>query len=194
MTDAGANVPGNTTAVIFAGGQATRMHGRKALRAFGGTTLLDRALAKAHGWTKDVAITARSADQLGATAAPVLLDAPNIEGPLAGLLSASRVPSPYVLTIPCDMPFLPDDLLDRLAGAIAGHDAVLASSGGQVQPVCGLWRTRALAGIAAYASSGRRSLIGFAESIGFTTVEWGEGPFANLNTPDEFEAARRLLG
>jgi molybdopterin-guanine dinucleotide biosynthesis protein A len=98
--------------------------------------------------------------------------------------------------MPCDMPFLPDDVPDRLARALPGHGAALAASSGRVHPVCGLWRGDALAQVRDYAASGRRSLIGFAEAVGYTAVEWPIDPFdpfLNLNSPEDFAAAERLL-
>ena len=98
-----------------------------------------------------------------------------------------------MLTIPCDAPFLPEDLPERLAAALPGHGAALAASGGRVHPVCGLWRTDALAQLRGYAAEGRRSLIGFAETIGFAAVDWPEGAFFNVNSPGDLaEAAARL--
>lgn len=170
------------------------MGGGKPLRLLGGRTLLDRAIERAQGWTDRIYLSVRSAGQLGATGLPMLVDEPGIAGPLAGLAAARKIDRPAVLTIPCDMPFLPDDLLPALAAALPGHGAALAEGGGQVYPVCGLWRTEALAGIDRYAASGRQSLIGFAEAIGFGTAAWEGDLFDNLNTPAELAAAEARLG
>jgi molybdopterin-guanine dinucleotide biosynthesis protein A len=180
--------------LILAGGEGQRIGGDKPLRLLAGRTLLERAIDRARGWSDEVAVAVRSAAQVGEPGVPILIDPPGLEGPIGGLASALRLGRERVLTIPCDMPFLPDDLLVRLAAALPNHQAALAASGGHVHPVCGLWRTDALARVRGYAASGRRSLIGFAERIGYAGVEWPDGPFFNVNDPDELALAEARLG
>ena len=181
--------------LILAGGEGRRIGGDKPLRLLGGRTLIDRAIERAERWSDRIAIAARSADQVGETRFPVLIDPLGLEGPLGGLASALRLERPVVLTIPCDMPFLPDDVPDRLAEALQGHGAALAASEGRLHPVCGLWRAEALARLPAYAASGRRSLIGFAETVGYAAVEWSGDPFFNVNSRQDLEqAGARLAG
>lgn len=179
--------------LILAGGEGSRIGGGKPLRLLGGRTLLDRAVERARGWSERVAVAARSPEQAGDAAVEIFLDPPGLEGPLAGLASALRAARVPVLTMPCDMPFLPDDLPDRLAAALPGHGAALAASGGHVHPVCGLWRAGAADALDAYAASGRRSLIGFAEAIGHVAVEWPDDPFFNVNSPDDLARAEAML-
>jgi molybdopterin-guanine dinucleotide biosynthesis protein A len=165
------------------------MGGSKPLRLLGERTLLDHAIERALGWSDTVAISARDPDQVGHSQLAVLLDPPRLAGPLAGLAAARQLGSDFVLTIPCDMPFLPGDLPSRLAAVLPGHAAALVSAAGRLQPVCGLWRTGALDGIEAYEASGRSSVVGFAREIGFATAELEVGAVDNVNTPDELAAA-----
>jgi len=167
--------------VILAGGAGRRIGGGKPLRMLGGMTLLDRALAMARSWSDEVLI----AD--GTT------DAPGIEGPLGGVATA-LARGEDILTIPCDMPFLPPDLPERLSAGAAA--AVLAESGGRLHPVCALWRASAAEGLPAYVASGRRSLHGFAESVGYATVSWSTepvDPFFNINDEADLKRAEALL-
>lgn len=182
--------------LVLAGGEGSRIGGKKPFRTLAGRTLLERAIETARSWSGEVAIAVRHPGQVGAQDVPVLCDPPGLEGPLAGLASALRLGKETVLTIPCDAPFLPDDLAERLAAALPGHGAALASSGGQVHPVCGLWRRDALAQVPGYAASGRRSLIGFAERVGSVRVEWSSqpvDPFFNINGPQDLATAERLV-
>jgi molybdopterin-guanine dinucleotide biosynthesis protein A len=181
------------TVLILAGGEGRRIGGFKPMRRLGGQTLLERAIERARAWSDEVMVAARSAEQVGEPGIPVLIDPPGLEGPLGGLASAMRINRECVLTIPCDSPFLPDDLPKRLAAVLPGHAASLAASHGRVYPVCGLWRTEALAQVRGYAASGRRSLIGFAEKIGYSTAEWPESVFFNVNRGEDMvEAEARL--
>jgi molybdopterin-guanine dinucleotide biosynthesis protein A len=180
--------------VILAGGEGSRIGGSKPMRRLGGRTLLDRAIDLAREWSDEVAIAVRTDGQVGETGVARLLDPPGLEGPLGGLASALRLRRETILTIPCDSPFLPNDLPKRLAAALPGFAAALARSGGRVHPVCGLWRADALAQVRAYAASGRRSLIGFAEMIGYTAVDWPEEPFFNINSAADLAEAESRLG
>lgn len=170
------------------------MGGGKPLRLLGARTLLDRAIERARGWSDTVAVSARHPEQVGDTRLPVLIDPPGLAGPLAGLAAARELGRDMVLTIPCDMPFLPLDLPAVLAAVLPGHGAALASGEGRLHPVCGLWECAALDGIEAYAASGDSSLIGFARSIGFATAELGAAAVGNINSPEELAEAEARLG
>lgn len=187
--------------VVLAGGEGRRMGGGKPLRMLGGRTLVDRAVEQAQGWSRIVAVSVRQDGQAGALAVPQILDAED-EGPIAGLASGLRFAraqgAETLLTTACDMPVLPADLPQRLDEALTAElNAVIASSGGALHPVCGLWRSTAIDALAGYRASGRSSLKGFAAHIGYAEVEWPVepfDPFLNVNRPEELEAAERLLG
>lgn len=188
-------------AVVLAGGEGRRIGGGKPLRVLGGETLLARALGQADAFSDRVALAVRDPAQVEAPGGvAVIPDAP-IEGPLGGLAAALGWARDQgraaVLTLPCDMPFIPPDLGTRLAAALEGRPAVLAASGGRLHPVCGLWRVETLDHLPAYAASGRRSLHGFAEAVGFTAVEWPAAPadpFFNVNTTEDLAEAEARLG
>lgn len=180
--------------VILAGGDARRMGGGKPLRPLGSQSLLDHAVARAKDWSDRIFVAVRSPEQVGDIGLALLRDVPGIAGPIAGLAAAASVECSLLLTIPCDMPFLPHDLALRLGAGLGQQNAALAVGGGQIHPVCGLWRSAALARLPGYLESGRRSLIGFAETVGFCPVEWPGEAFANINTLDELRTAERRMG
>jgi molybdopterin-guanine dinucleotide biosynthesis protein A len=192
----------NIAVVLLAGGEARRLGGNKPLRVIGGHTLLDRALAIARCWPVPIAVAVRREGQLGAMEVTELIDDPAIEGPLGGLASALRFAAAEgrdaVLTLPCDMPFAPNDLLDRLAVAIGvDQGAAIACSEGNLHPVCGLWRVTALDVLPDYLASGQRSLRGFAALIHYAAVTWNaepQDPFFNINNEGDLEVAEQLLG
>jgi len=181
--------------VILAGGQGSRIGGGKPLRHLAGQALIERALNRAHSWSDDVRLALRASGQVGDIGAPVLIDDPDVWGPLAGLSSALAAARQsgrsHVMTIPCDMPFLPEDLWKRLSAAIGGELVAMAASGDQLHPVCALWSVRALDALPAYLAAGRRSLKGLAETVGMVVVDWPEQVFANINTPEELADAER---
>ncbi|HET7577526.1 MAG TPA: molybdenum cofactor guanylyltransferase [Sphingomicrobium sp.] len=185
--------------VILAGGEGSRIGGAKPLQLLAGERLIDRALRMARGWSDVVAIVVRHTDQAGGVDVPILVDEDGVEGPLAGLIAAigfaREIRRPFVLTIAADMPFLPRDLLQRLRIAIGESACAIARSGGHLHPVCGLWRVSALASVDPYLGTGKRSLKGFAEAIGFVAVEWPAKPsdaFFNINDTVDLDIAERL--
>lgn len=184
-------------AVVLAGGEGARIGGNKPLRALYGVTLLDHALAFAHAQSDLVAIGLRAEGQLPAPAgAAVILDDPAVPGPLGGLAAALAyargLGREAVLTLPCDMPRLPADLAARLDAALSPSvGAAVAESGGQLYPVCALWRTDAFAALPAYLARGKSSLWGFAQALGMATVTWPVSPadpFRNANTASDLAA------
>lgn len=186
---------------VLAGGEGSRIGGGKPLIRLRGRTLVERAYERARSWSNHAVVVIRSPGQLGEHDLPWIADAAGIEGPLAGLAAAlewaCRLGADALVTIPCDMPFLPGDLAGRLLDEAGEHDAAVASSGGELHPVCSLWRNAAIYEFPRYCASGRRSLRGFAQHLGFAEVEWPlepSDPFFNINSPADLAQAEALLG
>jgi molybdopterin-guanine dinucleotide biosynthesis protein A len=183
--------------VVLAGGEGRRMQGEKAGRMLGGRTLLERALQRAAGYGAPVALSVRDPHQRNG--APVLVDDRALPGPLAGIASALRFAAGQgaaaALTIPVDAPFLPDDLAERLSAAL-DQGVALARSGERLHPVCALWRAGLDEPLRAYAATGRGALMGLADAVGWTAVDWPAepvDPFFNVNTPEDLLQAEALL-
>jgi molybdopterin-guanine dinucleotide biosynthesis protein A len=128
--------------------------------------------------------------------------APNAGGgPLAGVAAALGYAHmegfDWLATAPCDAPFLPLDLVARLAAAIAESGAPLAvvTSARGLEPMFALWSTalaRDVEAALAAGDGGPRRLIA---RLGATQVPFADAEaFANLNTPAEFAAAEARLG
>jgi molybdenum cofactor guanylyltransferase len=195
--------------LVLAGGRATRMGGGdKALRPFGGTTLLDHVLARMAGQGGPIVLNANGDPaRLARFGLPVLPDSvPDHPGPLAGVLAgmewvAATAPGTAdLVTVPTDSPFLPYDLVDRLIEArdAAGADMACAASAGQAHPVAGLWPVR-LAPLLRQALveerlhridrwTARFALV----HVSFPTEPFD--PFLNVNTPDDLASAEAWLG
>ena len=187
--------------VILAGGEGLRIGGGKPLRRLGGRRLIDHALDLAGRLSPHVAVSVRAGARLPDVAAAQIEDEQADWGPLAGLDVALRharaLEQDRLLTLPCDSPFLPADLLVRLDAALsASLGASIASSGGRLHPVCALWHAEAHGLLADYVATGRRSLLGFAERPGYAAVEWPVGavdPFFNINTQQDLARAEELI-
>ena len=194
-------MPPMIAVVILAGGEGRRIGGGKPLRTLAGKTLLDHALALARQWSPLIAISVRDATSGFHSAGASFLPDTAGSGPIAGIASALSFGRSsgvgLVLTIPCDTPFLPPDMVDRLADALVPPaTTAIAASGGRLHPACALWRVEADAALPAYLASGRASLIGFAEALGAVEVEWPVAPvdpFFNINSATELTEAEALI-
>jgi molybdopterin-guanine dinucleotide biosynthesis protein A len=196
--------------LILAGGLGRRMSGlNKPFSAIGGGTLIDRVIARAQKQCDALAINLYETTQEGAAAfaklgLPLLADAaPNHAGPLAGVLAgldhAAQNGLTHVLSLPCDCPFLPQDLRARLfAAARETQDGlVCAASGGRAHPVVALWPTRLRDDLRhALVEEGLRKVGQFQQRYDVAQVEWifrARDPFFNINTPDDLLRAQELL-
>lgn len=114
-------------------------------------------------------------------------------GPLAGLEAGlAACTTPYLVTAPCDSPFLPADLVSRLAKTLAAHKAsiAVARTGDQLHPVFSLIRTDELPELQAFINAGGRRMEAWLKRLCWVPCPFDDCPeaFANINTPDELRA------
>jgi len=113
-------------------------------------------------------------------------------GPLAGLHAGLKAAShPLVVTVPCDSPFLPSDLVARLNDSLKTHDLAVAKTGEQPHPVFSLVRKDVLPSLETFLASGGRKIDAWYASL--RTVEVGfddeADAFRNINTLEELGKA-----
>lgn len=195
---------GAPVGMILAGGLSRRLGGGdKALRRIGGEILLARIARCLTPQVSVLLLNANGPAERFGLPLPVVPDElPDTPGPLAGILAgldhvARAFPGePFLLTVPADCPFLPNDLAARLAGAAGTAGAAYAASGGRPHPVVGLWRVAAREDLRALlVAEGERRVDRWIERCGAVPVEWPAAPFDpffNVNTPDDLAEAERL--
>jgi len=182
--------------LLLAGGRGTRMgHVDKGLQAFGGATMAAQVLARLAPQVATLAINAnRNLDTYAAFGLPVWPDdTPGYAGPLAGLEAGlRRCTTPYLLTAPCDSPFLPADLAERLYQGLQAADADLAvavtEENGlrQPHPVFCLLKTSLAPVLSQYLAAGGRRMDGWYPQIKVAEVLFEDADaFRNINTLDE---------
>jgi molybdopterin-guanine dinucleotide biosynthesis protein A len=96
--------------------------------------------------------------------------------------------TPWLMTVPCDSPFLPHDLVIRLARAAADNTAqvAVARTGDQPHPVFALVKRSLEPDLAAFLASGRRRIDAWYAPLRVAEVDFAdEHAFVNLNTADE---------
>ena len=113
-------------------------------------------------------------------------------GPLAGLHAGLKlVREPLVVTVPCDSPFLPEDLVSRLRNNLGTNDLAVAKTGDQPHPVFSLVRKDVLANLEAFLRSGGRKIDAWYASLATVEVSFDDeaDAFRNINTLDELGKA-----
>ncbi|GAB3625260.1 molybdenum cofactor guanylyltransferase [Pandoraea terrae] len=186
------------TGVILAGGRGQRMGGLdKGLQPLHGAPLAAHVMQRLQPQVGALLISAnRHADRYAALGAPVVGDhAGGFPGPLAGMLAGLEAANtPFVITVPCDSPFLPGDLVARLGAALMlGHaDAAFAITDSGPHPVFALLRTSLAGSLAqALARDERRVQAWLARHKAVQVHFPDERPFYNINTLEDLHAYER---
>lgn len=196
------------TGFILAGGRGSRMGGAdKGLQTLQGTPLALHALLRLQmqsgGRLAGVMINANrnlaAYEALGVPVWPDSLD--GYAGPLAGFLTGlEQCETPYLLTVPCDSPRFPLNLLERLATALEAQGAEIAMAAapeadGQLrpQPVFSLMKVELLESLLRFTQAGGRKIDAWTAQHATVIVPFdqpGDDPlaFANANTLEELRA------
>ncbi len=194
----------DVTVLVYAGGQATRM-GRvnKARVAFRGRPLMDWVVERLRPQGGSLLISAnRDADWFASRyGAPVLPDLyPGFPGPLGALDAVAQSACPaggWILTAPCDAPFVPLDLGERLLGAMEAQGApgAFVFAGDRPQSTFSMVRRSLLSGIRPFLDAGGRKLSRWLRASGAVPVIWPDAaPFLNLNAPEDILEAQKGAG
>lgn len=192
MTVARADITG----LVLAGGQGRRMGSvDKGFVELDGRPLVSHVIARLAPQVATLVINAnRSAERYAAYGYPVVPDAiGGFAGPLAGLHAGlAAATTPFVATSPCDSPFLPGDLVARLAGAFDAQaiDIAVARTFAQPHPVFALARRALLPHLAQFLERGGRKIDAWYASLPMVEVAFDDeaDAFRNINTPAELAA------
>jgi molybdenum cofactor guanylyltransferase len=198
----------NVVGLLLAGGRSRRMGGGdKALRELGGRTFLARIVDRLRPQVAAIVLNANGDPaRFAAYGLPVVADGvPDFAGPLAGILAgldwaaANRPDCSHVASVATDAPFLPLDLVARLAAALGEARAELAcaASGGRAHPVFGLWPVRLREDLrAAVCDEGVRKVDAWTARHTLVEVPFADSPidpFFNANRPEDVERAAAWL-
>jgi len=180
------------TGLVLAGGMGRRMDSRdKGLVPFRGKPMVAHVIERLAPQVGPLIINAnRSLDEYGAFGYSVISDeVGGFAGPLAGLHAGLRAcTTPYIVTAPCDSPFLPLDIVALLYAALTDNVAELAvaRTGGFAQPVFTLCTTALLPSLTAFLEGGGRKIDTWYAAHQVVEVEFAdESAFANINTIEE---------
>ncbi len=189
------------TGVILAGGQASRMGGEdKGLIEMNRVPMVKYVLDAITPQVGRVIINAnRNYERYAAYGWPVIKDEfEGYHGPLAGMASSMRrVKTPYMVTAPCDSPFVPVDMVYRLYSELMDKkaDISVAHDGKRIQPVFVLLRTSLLDSLLDFLNNGERKIDKWFERHTLAVTDFSDKPdtFININDRDELAGIESRL-
>jgi molybdenum cofactor guanylyltransferase len=192
------------TGLVLAGGRGARMGGTdKGLQNFRGVPLALHALLRLQPQVGELLVNAnRNLAAYESFGAPVWPDAlPDFAGPLAGFLAGlEQCQTPWLVTVPCDTPLFPPDLVRRLATAAEAQDAEIAMASGpeddgtvRTQPVFCLLRRELLESLVRFTHGGGRKIDAWTAQHRTVIVPFDQPAddpraFRNANTLAELRA------
>jgi molybdenum cofactor guanylyltransferase len=188
-----------TSGLILAGGQGRRMGGvDKGLQYLKGRPLVEWVVERLEPQVDEIIISANQHierySQYGYRVAEDAIT--GFAGPLAGLHTGLTVCStPLLATVPCDSPFLPLDLVQRLADTRedAEADLAVATTHGQAHPVFALMGIEVLDHLTRFLNGGGRKIDTWYATLRVVTVNFDDESeaFININTRVELDALDR---
>jgi molybdenum cofactor guanylyltransferase len=181
------------TAILLAGGKGVRIGGNKGRQLLQGRPLVDWVLDAVKPQCAAVLISANeNADAYAGSGFPVIADMlPDWQGPLAGLHAGMQhAATDFVLTVPCDTPFLPHDLVANLMQGLKEMEAAVAVTEGRRQPAIALYRRNVLPKLESYLATGKRKVSDWLDTLSLSEASFPDPEyFNNINTLDELGAA-----
>ena len=187
----------DVTGIVLAGGMGRRMGGvDKGLVRLSGKPMVAHVLARLAPQVGALVINAnQNRERYAVFGYPVVADAVGgFAGPLAGLHAGmTQAATDWVVTVPCDSPFLPEDLVARLAAGVVrdGAQLAVAQTFAQPHPVFSLVERNVLDHLGAFLEGGGRKIDAWYATLRIVTVPFDdcEAAFRNINTADELAAA-----
>lgn len=173
----------------------------KGLITLNGRTLIDYIISALRPQAADIIINAnRNPQQYGLYGLPVVADMlGDYFGPLVGMATGMHTTDkPYIVTVPCDSPFIPGTLVETLYRALIDNqaDISVAHDGARMQPVFAMLRCELLPGLLAYLDEGGRKIDTWYNQQRLALADFSDSAdiFMNLNTPQDQLALENRMG
>ena len=194
----------NLSGFVLAGGKSHRMGRAKAELVLGGETMLERQIQVLRAVCRSVAV-------IGNPQSPSNLDIPGWpdelpgRGPAGGIYTALvHARTEFSLILGCDLPFIGAHFLRFLMRrALDARADVTVPEGcdGRIQPVCAVYRRRALAVVRSSLNADLNKTQDLVHRLRAHIIAWQEisrggfspGILANMNTLEDYETAKRIV-
>lgn len=193
----GAITKRDITGVILAGGQARRMHSEdKGLIQLNNKPMIQHVIDKISPQVNSLLINAnRNQMEYERFGHPVIADElGGFSGPLAGFSCAlNHIDTPFMITMPCDSPFIPEDLVKRMVISMLDNDSDIAvvETNNRLQPVFCLLKKSLSKSLKEYLEEGERKIDKWFERHNMSIADFSNQSeaFDNINTPEDLNKA-----
>lgn len=174
----------------------------KSLLVLQGERLIERVARSVSAVSDELIVVTHQPETYSGLEARFTNDCIRGAGALAGIHAGLRLAShEWSLVVACDLPFLNQELLTYLIGLVEDYDIILPRIGGYVEPLHALYHRRCLPAIEKHLREKRFKVTAFHNDVSVRIVEEAEiahlDPrrlsFFNLNTPQDWQMAQRLL-
>jgi molybdopterin-guanine dinucleotide biosynthesis protein A len=185
----------DVTGIVLAGGQGRRMGGvDKGLQPFRGRPMAQWAIERFAPQVQELIVNAnQNPGEYARFGYRVVPDEQGgFAGPLAGLHAGMKAAShDLIVTVPCDSPFLPLDLVARLRRSLGANQLAVAKTGAQPHPVFSLVARSVLPHLEAFLASGGRKIDAWYATLIVVEVSFDDeaDAFRNINTLQELRDA-----
>ena len=186
------------TGIVLSGGENRRMGTDKAFLQVNGVPMIEHVLRSLKSVFHELIIVTNAPERYAAFPVKVVTDAFVKRGPLAGIYSGLLQSSnEYNFVVACDMPFLNQGLMAYMAGVAEGHDVVVPSVGGLLEPLHAVYRRSLIPLMQEQLQHERRQVRELFGKVRMRYVTEQEidrfdparKSFKNLNTPQEYKEA-----
>lgn len=182
-------------AAILAGGRSSRMGRDKVLIPVDGVPMIARIIGTLKAVFEKVFIVADDAAKYGEFGVRVIPDLVRDSGPLGGIHAALTAAAPApVFVMPCDMPFLPPDLVKELITTESTSPVRVLWDGTRQYPLCGFYQQSVLPAIAARLEGRQLRMSDLLGEVGTELINplkdprFHAGMLINVNTPEDLSA------
>ena len=188
--------PAQITGLILAGGRARRMDNEdKGLLSLRGQPLIQHSIKRLQTQLGTIIISAnRNRESYARLGFAVVADGDSdFAGPLAGILAGLKaMQTEWLQCVPCDNPWLPNDLVERMAATLIKERQYLAVPRWQnrLQPVYCLLHRSLATSLEDYLRSGEHKVQHWIQQQEHCVVDFADSDcFMNINTPEELQQA-----
>jgi molybdenum cofactor guanylyltransferase len=182
---------GGVSGIVLAGGQGRRMGGvDKGLQQLRGKPMVEWVLARLAPQVAEIIVNANQNIQTYERYGHRVVsdEIAGFAGPLAGLHAGLKACAhPLVVTVPCDSPFLPSDLVSRLTDSLGENQLAVAKTGEQPHPVFALMKRQVRESLEAFLAAGGRKIDAWYAALKVVEVSFDDeaDAFRNINTLEE---------
>ncbi len=197
------NRPRKITAVILAGGKASRMGGvNKALLKINGKSIIEREIEVLNALFDETIIITNNPENYEFLGKPLFRDVIPGKGSLGGLYTGLiRAKNHHSFFVPCDMPFLDTRIIDVMLSNLDNHDIVIPKVKGHLEPMHAIYSKKCLPHIKKLLTGDDLKIKHLFNEV--DTYEVSENCIRkfdpafdfimNVNTPEDFEEAKKRM-